>query len=352
MLMNYYRHVDRSDVQFDFLCNKRKPGDYDEEIEKLGGRIYHTPGFNPLKYVRYVRRMRELIRENGYTIIHVHNGPMGLYALNAAKWSGMRCRIYHAHGAGITKHKMVMFKFLCKILIPFNLTHRYACGVAAAKYYYGQRVVQQQDYTLIPNAIELDRYVFNLETRQGMRQRYGLEDRHVIGHVGRFAAQKNQIFLLQIFAEMKKADPRAHLVLVGDGELRQKVQDQACAMGLKDDVLFVGSIPNVHEWYQVFDVMVMPSLWEGLPVVGVEAQTADLPCVFSDVITREIGLLEKAEFVSLNAPVERWVEAIQCALKHQERRCVRDVIAACGYDIRIEAEKLQDRYIELARAME
>lgn len=352
MLMNYYRHMDRSKVQFDFLCNKRTPGAYDEEIEKLGGKIYRMPGFNPFKYAGYVKRMRAIIEENGYGIIHVHNGPMGLYALNAAKRSGVRCRVYHAHGAGLVKHKMVLFKYLCKVLIPFNLTHRYACGVAAAQYYYGKRVVRRRDYTFIPNAIELDRYVFNPEARQEMRLTYGLEGRHVIGHIGRFTAEKNHVLLLRIFSEMKKADPKAYLVLVGDGELRRKVQDQACAMGLKEDVLFVGSVPNAHEWYQAFDVMVMPSLREGLPVVGVEAQTADLPCIFSDAITREIGLLEKVQFVSLAAPVECWVEAIQRALEHHERGCVRDVIAARGYDVKAEAEKLQDRYIELARSVE
>lgn len=349
MLMNYYRHIDRTQVQFDFLCNKSKPGEYDDEIRDLGGRVFCTPGYNLSKYAKYASRMKELKEENGYTIIHVHNGALGAYALYMAKKSHYPVRIYHAHGTGIAKDGKRLVKLLYKTTIPSNLTHRFACGSAAAGYYYGRGVEKAEDYTLIPNAITIEKFLYNEDIRREIRAKYHLANKHLVGHVGRFAVEKNHVFLLDVFAAYKKCDPKAHLVMLGDGELMQQVKDRACYLGLQNDVLFAGRVTNVNEWYQALDVMVMTSFREGLPVVGVEAQTADLPCVFSDTITREIGILDTTRFVSLNAPVDTWAETIHEVMNRRKRKNVRDVITAHGYDIEMEAKKLQNIYLELAR---
>jgi len=350
MLMNYYRHMDRDVIQFDFLCNKTKPGAYDDEIRSLGGKIYHTPGFNPFRYGEYIQLLKRIKEENKCEIIHVHNGAMGAYALNAANIAKVPVRIYHAHGAAIEKNKKWIVKMICKATIPFNLTHRFTCGIAAARCYYGEKAVLKQEYTLIPNAVAIDRFLHNKETRKVLRRKYGLEDKHLLGHVGRFSVQKNHMFLLEILTAVKQYDPKAYLVLLGEGELLKQIKERACTMGLQDDILFAGNVANVNEWYQAFDVMVMPSLWEGLPVVGVEAQAADLPCIFSDSITREIGILDTAKFISLDAPVGEWADAVQRAMEYRERKNVREAIAARGYDIEVEAKKLQEAYLELARA--
>ena len=349
MLMNYYRHIDRDAIQFDFLCNKKKLGDYDDEIRTMGGRIFRTPGLNPVKYPKYLQYMRKLFRQYPeYRIIEAHNGAFGVYALYAAKVNHIPVRIFHAHGASITKDKKLPLKLVCKAMLPYNMNRHFTCGVAAAECYFGKKTVEAGDYELIPNAIEVERFVYDPEVRERMRALHHLTGKHVVGHVGRFTGQKNQMFLLEVFAEYAKSDDDAQLVLLGDGELLERVKERAGKIGLADRVTFVGNVPNANEWYQAFDCFVLPSIWEGLPVVGVEAQTADLPCIFSDNVTREIGFSERARFIGLNEPKDVWADALRTALHMTERRDNSRLIAEKGYDIKQEAVKLQNRYLTLA----
>lgn len=349
MLMNYYRHMDHTKIQFDFLCNKAKPGAYDDEIRELGGQIYRTPGLNPMRYPQYLRFMKALFENHPeYRIVEAHNGALGVYALNAARINKIPVRIFHAHGAAITKDWKLPIKLVCKALLPMNMNQHFTCGIAAAKCYFGKKVSDAGEYVLIPNAIEIERFSFESKTRERIREIYGLKNKHVIGHVGRFMAQKNHAFLLDIFAAFKERDPLAHLVLLGDGELLPIMKDKARRWGIADSVSFMGSVPNVNEWYQAFDLFVLPSIWEGLPVVGVEAQTADLPCIFAKSITEEIGILDKTQFVGLEESLDTWLEAMCRGMRMSDRKNVSDIIAAHGYDIHIEAEKLQKRYLNLA----
>lgn len=348
MLMNYYRHIDRKKIQFDFLCNKKKSGAYDDEITRLGGRIYHTPGLNPAKYPKYLMYMKYLFAENPeYRIVEAHNGALGVYALHAAKVNHIPIRIFHAHGASITKDWKLPIKLICKALLPANMTHYFSCGIAAARCYFGDRVVDANDYELIPNAIEVERFVFNPRQRADIRKQHGLEGKHVIGHVGRFMAQKNHSFLLDIFAEIVAKDTQAMLVLLGEGELQDDIRKKAEEKGLSDGVIFAGNVGNANEWYNAFDVFVLPSIWEGLPVVGVEAQANDLPCVFSDNITHEIGLSKKAKFISLSIPISEWAKEIMASMQMKERADNTKMITKNNYNIAYEAKKLQERYLKL-----
>lgn len=344
MLMNYYRYMDKSKVQFDFLCNKKKPGAYDDEIKSMGGRIYHTPGLNPAKYPEYLKFMRKLFHEHPeYKIVEAHNGALGVYALHAAKVSKIPVRIFHAHGASITKDWKLPIKLVCKAMLPANMNEHYSCGVEAARCYFGNKVVGEKDYVLIPNAINISNFVFNELTREKIRRENGLDGKHVIGHVGRFMAQKNHMFLLDVFAEVHKLDEKAQLVLLGDGELMEAVKQKADKLNLENNITFVGNVGNANEWYQAFDCFVLPSIWEGLPVVGVEAQAADLPCVFSANVTREIGFSERAEFIGLDEPLNKWARTIGKALLQTNRVDRTDLITEKHYNIEVEAERLQER---------
>lgn len=354
MLMNYYRHMDREKVQFDFLCNKKKQGAYDEEVRQLGGKIYRTPGLNPVKYPQYLAYMRELFEQNPeYRIVEAHNGALGVYALHAAKKNHIPVRIYHAHGASITRDIKMPLKLFCKSRLHSNMTHHFTCGVAAAEFYFGKEIVQKGDFELIPNAIEVERFTFNIAIREKMRAEYHLDGKHVIGHVGRFMTQKNHTFLLGVFAEYVKKDTDGYLVLLGDGELMESMKEKAKTLGIEQNVLFVGNVGNANEWYQAFDLFMLPSIWEGLPVVGVEAQAADLPCIFSDTITKEIGLSDKAVFLSLDAGIDEWVAVMRSKLNVAQERCnVEQLITQKHYNIKQEAVRLQNRYLELYGANE
>ena len=349
MLMNYYREIDRNQIQFDFLANKPVPGEYDEEIRSMGGRVFVSPGLNPLHYPRYRRFMADLLQSNPEIgILHAHNEAMGYYALQSAKDAGLPVRIAHAHNTQIIRDYKYPLKLICKQLLPGAATDYWSCGRDAGIYYYGQKRWQASGF-ILHNAIDVSRFAFRQETRERLRQLHGLAGCTVIGHVGRFNVQKNHSRLLEIFAEIAKAVPDARLVLIGVGELEQAAKEKARALGIQDKVLFLGQMPDVSEWYQAMDCFVLPSLFEGLPVVGIEAQAAGLPCVFSDRVTDEVLLSPGARRVPLGAEDAEWAREILTARQSEtERTRGKDLVRQAGYDIHVEAQKLQEIYLELA----
>ena len=348
-LMNYYREIDRSQIQFDFLANKPVPGEYDEEIRSMGGRVFVSPGLNPLHYPQYKRFMAELLHSNPEIgILHAHNEAMGYYALQSAKDAGLPVRIAHAHSTRIIRDYKYPLKLVCKQLIPGAATDYWGCGRDAGIYYFGEKRWQASGFVL-RNAIDVSRFAFRQEIRDRLRQLHGLENCFVIGHVGRFNVAKNHSRLLDIFAEITKAVPEARLVLIGTGELEQSVKEKARDMGIQEKVLFLGQMPDVSEWYQAMDCFVLPSLFEGLPVVGIEAQAAGLPCFFSDRVTDEALLSPAARRVSLQAEDAEWAREILAVRQSEaDRPRGMDVVRQAGYDIHVEARKLQEIYLEMA----
>lgn len=348
MLMNYYRHIDRTRVQFDFLCNKTKPGAYDAEIESMGGRIFRSPGFNPFKYPLYLKYMHQLFSEHPeYQIVHAHNGALVDYPLYAAKREKVPHRIAHLNSAAFAVDYKLPIKVFCRPLIPYCANHLWACGTKAAIFYYGKQRLEANRVRLVKNAIEIEPFLYNEKVRHQIRAQYGLEDKFVIGHVGRFVAQKNHAFLLDIFSEVLKQEKNAVLVLLGDGKLFEETKERAASLGLRDAVMFLGNVGNASEWYQGMDVFAMPSLWEGLPVSGMEAQAADLPCVFSDDITEEAAVLPTTSFISRKQPPKVWAERI-LALRNLPARTSRKAeLQAAGYDVNMEAVKLMGLYEDM-----
>ena len=348
MLMNYYRHMDREKIQFDFLCNKSKPGAYEKEIIQMGGKIYRTPGLNPIRYMEYLHYMTDLFKKNKeYQIVEAHNGTLGVYALHAAKVNHIPVRICHSHNTKVELDWKFPIKIVCKQLLPNNMTHHFACGIEAARGYFGDAVVRAGNYTLIYNAIDVEKFTFNKNTRDSIRAQYNLENKKVIGHIGRFMTQKNHDFLLTIFSEIYKKDNNVVLVLLGEGELEAKIKNKACKMGISDRIKFMGSVSNANEWYNAFDLFLLPSLHEGLPLVGVEAQANDLPCIFSDTISKEVALTNKTQFVSLQAPTSEWADIVLEKMKNDVRRDNTQLMTEKHYNIATEAKSLQNYYLKL-----
>ena len=349
MLMNYYREMDRSRIQFDFLANKPAPGEYDAEISSMGGRVFVSPGLNPLHFPRYRRYMAELLRGNpDIRIVHAHNEAMGYYALQSAKDAGLQVRIAHAHNTQIIRDYKYPLKLICKQLLPGAATDYWSCGKDAGIYYYGEKRWNASGF-ILHNAIDVSRFGFRREVRDRQRQLYGLEKCFVVGHVGRFNVQKNHTRLLDIFAEIVKAVPDARLALIGVGELEPAVKEKARAIGIQDKVLFLGQMADVSDWYQAMDCFVLPSLFEGLPVVGIEAQASGLPCVFSDQVTDEVLLSPEARRVPLRADDAEWAREILAARRPEADRIQgMDVVRRAGYDIHTEARKLQETYLKMA----
>ncbi len=349
MLTNYYRNIDRSKVQFDFLCNSPLKGAYDDEILGLGGRIFRSPGFNPLKRFAYIKFMRELFASYPeYRVVEAHNDGVGAFTLQAAKDACVPVRIYHAHSTSFPKDYKLPIKLYCKYKIKDWATHYFSCGEKAARYFFGNDVTDNQMYRQINNAVDLSKFIYNEEIRKKVKSEHGIKNEVVLGHIGRFATVKNHVRLVDIFQKYNDINPESYLVLVGEGELFDPVKNKVEKLGLADRVIFTGSISNPEIWYQAFDVFIMPSLYEGLPVTGIEAQTADLPCIYSSTVPREIALSDRNWFIDLEKSNEYWAEKIEEILRAGDVRTDKtEFITNHNFNIQSEAVKLQNLYEEL-----
>jgi len=338
MLMNYYRNIDRNLIQFDFLCNKQKIGDYDQEIKKLGGRVYYSPGLNPLKWFKYQKFMKNLFKKHPeYKIIHCQNEAMGFPALYAAKKANIPVRISHSHNTVTRFDKKWPIKILYKYFLRTVATDYVACGKAAGKYLFGKEV------NVIPNAIDTKKFIYNENLRNKLRNKMNLDGKYVIGHVGRFEPQKNHEFLIDVFNEYQKQNNDAILLLIGTGTLEEQIKEKVARLGLKEKVVFTGNIPNVNEMYQVMDIFVLPSFHEGLPVVGVEAQAAGLKCLFSNKVTNEIAITELCEFLSISSK-NNWIECLKDG-KNYIRKNNSHVLKEKKYDVFSGTKYLQSFYL-------
>lgn len=342
MLMNYYRSIDRSQVQFDFLVHRDTPGAYEGEIKKLGGKIYRAPRLYPQNYLKYYCFMLNFFDEHPeYKIVHSHIDTMSAFPLLTAKKAGVPNRIGHSHSSRLDLDFKFPIKFIAKFLMPYEANWYYACSQKAADFMYPGKNVK-----IIHNAIDLTRFQFDESKRRCIRKKLNLDDKFVIGHVGRFYYVKNQMFLLDIVHEIKKENTNVCLLLVGKGEdeaiLRKRVED----LELKENVIFLIDRADVNDLYQAMDVFVMPSIFEGLPVVGVEAQANGLPCLFSNTISDEVLLTNQAEMMSLKCSPKEWANRVLNMRREiDEDTCT--LLADKGYDIRVEAQKLQKCYVQM-----
>lgn len=351
ILMRYYSYMDRSKIQFDFLINKNKEGAYDKQIKEMGGNLYHTPGLNPLKMREYKKYVKSVLKDNpDIKILHAHNDAMEYPALWAAKEIDFPVRISQSHNTSVDFNLKWPIKVFYKQLIPHVATHYFGCGIDAVRYFFGQKTIDAGDYTVIKNAIEPDKFIFNQEIRDKIRKQHNISDKtFLIGHVGRFSNQKNHDFLIESIAQLLIREPFLDfkVVLIGEGELEGKIKNKIKQYHMEDRFILTGSIPNANEYYQALDLFVLPSKYEGLPLVGIEAQTASLPCLFSDKITTELKITELSEFIPLKSEI--WVEKIleKFYTKHIRKDMKQEIIDA-GYDIQTEAKKLQELYLSLA----
>lgn len=345
MLMNYYRNVDRSKVQFDFLTHRPDRDDYDDEIESLGGKIYRAPRLYPQNFPRYFKYMKQFFREHPeYQIVHSHIDTMSYLPLLAAKKAGVSVRIAHSHSASIDLDVKYPMKQCFRMLLPGVATHHLACGDKAGRFLF-----RGKSFEVIPNAVDGCNFFYDPAVRQAKRHELNLEDKTVIGHVGRFCYPKNHEFLIEVFAEIFKARADAVLMLVGTGEKEQAIKELVAKMGLSDAVLFMGSCADVSSLYQAMDAFVMPSLFEGVPVVGVEAQFSGLSCVFSDRVTREVEFSNRCAFLPLEQSAKSWAEHIIRILDQKDQRCKAE---SDLFDVKNSHVLLENIYQQLSTADE
>lgn len=340
MLMNYYRHIDRSKVQFDFLVHRFERAAYDDEIEALGGRIYRLPRLVPWG-IGYNRALNNFFKEHTeYRIVHVHQDCLSAVILRSAKKHGIPVRIAHSHNANQDKDIKYIIKLFYKRFIPQYATELFACGQQAGVWMFGRK-----DFRILNNAIDVDCYRYDANKREEIRKELDIgPNAFVIGHVGRFSKQKNHTFLLDVFAEILKKSPEARLLLVGDGELRRDIEEKARALNIKKAIIFTGVRSDVSALMQAMDVFLFPSLYEGLSIAAIEAQAAGLPCVISNNIPTDCDLTENIYRCDLSDSPERWAQVV-CKCGNLDKRDNMEQTLKAGYDINANAMWLQEYYL-------
>lgn len=344
IVMNYYRHIDRSKVQFDFMVHREQRGAFDDEIEAMGGRIYRMCPIYPQNFGKYKKMLRKFFSEHPeYRIIHSHMSELGYFAFKEARKQGVPVRICHAHNTPDRFDlKMIMRTYFKTAMNP-STTHRFICGTAAGCWLFGEK--HQDQFIMMNNAIDTAQYAFLPEIRAEMRREFGFEDRFVVGHVGRFAGQKNHVFLLEIFAALAEKREDAVLLLVGGGERESEIRKRVLALGLQEKVRFLGIRKDVNRVMQAMDAFVFPSFFEGLGVVVIEAQAAGLPCFVSDKVPLAAKLTDNVVYLDLNSSAENWAKEILKRTDSFVRKDMHQQVAEKDFDIAKNAEWLQEFYL-------
>lgn len=345
MLMNYYRQIDRSKVQFDFMVNREEQGDYDEEIEQLGGVIYRMPPIRPTTYRLYFKLLDQFFyHHKEYKVVHAHINENSSFVLRAARKAGVPCRISHSHLAGLPLDYKFPFRVYARMYLNSNANNYFACSEEAGEWLFGKKIINNKKIVVFKNAINCTEFKFNVDKRVKIRKELNTENKLVIGHVGRFNPQKNHKFLIEIFNEVYKKNKESVLLLVGEGDLLEEMKNYVNKLQLGEAVKFLGLRSDIADLMQSMDIFLFPSKYEGLGVVLIEAQAAGLRCLTSTGTPKEADVTDTVEFLSLEKSAEEWAEIILEG--NNNRNSYMKSIKDKGYDVETNINWLTNFYID------
>ncbi len=356
-IMDLYRQMDRDEIQFDFLVHSavvkgsafaeweeeksdapvRKKQFYEDEIRAMGGRIFALPKFRVFNYFTYKKAVKSFFAaHNEFQVVQGHMTSTAAIYLPIAKRSGVPVTVAHARNAGVVKGpKGIATRFFRRGLAG-KADILFACSKLAGEDVFGKEAVRQGRVKIIPNAIDVKRFVYDEGERRRMRDALGIADSLVLGHVGRFDYQKNHPYLLEVFAEVCRMRSDAVLLLLGDGAARPAMEERCRELGIADRVRFLGNRKDTEHYYLAMDVFLLPSFFEGLPGVLVEAQAAGLACIVSDTVTREAEATDLVTWLSIDDPPERWADEVIKRAAYA-RRDTGEEMRKAGFDVRTQA---------------
>lgn len=356
-VMDLYRQMDRKEIQFDFLVHSnavkragddasgREPQFYDDEIRRMGGQIYVLPKFKVYNYFSYRNAVKAFFREHhDYRVVQGHMTSTASIYLPIAKRAGIPVTVAHSRSAGAGKGlKAVATRLLRKNLYR-KTDYCFACSEAAGIDAFGKAWTGSGNVKIIHNAIDVDKYAYRPEVRDEVRRRLGITDKLVVGHVGRFSYPKNHPYLLEVFAAVCAVREDAVLILLGDGEGREKAEQQCGELGIRERVLFMGNQKRPEDFYQAFDFFLLPSHYEGLPGVLVEAQAAGLMCLVSDKVTREAQATDLITYLSIEQPATVWAKQLLSQTGYERHNTCYEMIKN-GFDVKEQAKRYRDFYL-------
>ncbi len=346
VIMNYYRHIDRSKIQFDFICDSDSTDIPYDEIKKLGGKVILCPPYQKIR--RYTKELKRIFKENNYRIVHSNINALSLFPLRAAKKAKVPIRIAHSHS---TSNKKEWKKTLIKnVLRPFSRKYAnvyFACTEHAGRWLFGNKAFDKGLVTVINNGIDVESYIFDKKVREEKRKELKLKETDlVIGHIGRFMKQKNHEFIIDIFNELHKENKNYKLILIGQGPLQDEIKHKVDELNLVYFLFFLGQKKDANKYYQAMDLFLFPSLYEGLGMVLIEAQCSGLPCIASTEVPKIAKVSDNLEFIDLNESCSYWAKCITSNINKKRIDCSNRILK-CGFDIKNEASKLEHLYLKL-----
>ncbi len=350
VIMNYYRQIDRQKIQFDFLCNCKTVA-YEDEIRALGGQIFSiTPRKESFSaFRRELKHFMDTHAKN-YDALWMNVCTLvNIDYLVAAKKAGIPRIIIHCHNPGDTFGTVKrLFHNYNRWRLPRYATDFWSCDEDSSAWFYSEDIIADDRYRVIPNAIDTARFAFNPETREIMRQKHGLTDNLVIGHIGRFEEQKNHRLFIPVLQELVKLHPAVRLMLIGQGPLEEEIRALAAQADLTQHILFCGIDPHVEHYYSAMDVFVFPSLFEGLGIVALEAQANGLPCVLADTIPAVVKHNANVQCLALSDDPTTWAQAILAAVADGRISAEDNRLFGSTYDMQQQVRHFENRMLSEA----
>ena len=353
-LFNLYKNIDRTKYEFDFLTPFYTTyGLVKNDILELGGNVFElkSDGFWPIKKYKTWKNTSDFLKKNHYDIVHINSGSFffNLMMASICKINKIENVVVHSHN-GFNKKKLIKNFLIKSCLFALNnkCDLKLSCSYLAAESMFTKKSIKNDEVKIIKNGIEIDKFKYNAEIRKQYRNELGLNDKVVIGNIGRFVEQKNHTYLLKVFKEVLKKNSNAVLVLIGEGELEGKIRQEAKELNIDDKIMFLGKRSDVNNLLQCFDVLVMPSLYEGLPITSIEAQTSGLNLVVADTVTTELKINDNVLFIALEKSPNIWAEEILKIneLGYNRVDAYQNVIKA-GYTMEQSAKYVEELYDNL-----
>lgn len=347
MIMNYYRNIDRNKYQFEFLINDSKKVFYEDEILSLGGRIHRVP-YQKQSIFKNHKEVKNVLNNGNYDVVHVHQGITYYYPLKYAKKIGVKNRVVHNHGINrnFLKYLSIYNNLHAKRRISSLGNNFIACSKTVLDHVFTKRVIDNKNYTILPNAIDVDMYKYNNDLRNKVRSELKIGNEKVLIHVGTFTAPKNHTFLINVFNEYLKIDSSAKLILVGEGALKADIRDLTVRLGIEKSVMFLGVRNDVNALLSACDIMLFPSIYEGLPLTLIEAQASGINVISSPNISDECKVTDLVSFVKIDDP-NKWVKQIVRTKLNKNRLAYHEKLLETDFSIKKATkllEKIYDKY--------
>lgn len=341
LLMNIYRKIDRTKVQFDFLVVYKEKQFYDDEIEKMGGHVYKLSFREDLNLPKFQKNLTDFFAQHQeYKIVHCHAYTVGYFCLKAAKKAGIPVRIAHSHNNETVHDIKYLPKLFMQRMFTKDATDLFACSEEAGKYLF-----KDKPFQVLKNAIDSKNFIADNNIRAEIRKELRVENKFVVGHVGRLHPQKNHDFLIDVFEKIKQKKTDAELILIGTGPLEGKIRQKVKERGLSDCVHFLGNRKDMNRIYQAMDVFVFPSLFEGLGIVAIEAQAAGVPIVCSEGLPPETDITPIYQKLMLSDGAEKWADvALEMSGSEYRHANMQKYVVEAGFDMSTTAKKMEEYY--------